>query len=155
MSVPVEKEAGISGLGISRGWMCPGRGHIFMGWYVHCWLFTNTSLLSISQVGFNSWYWLHCHSSLRISRTTIENLRCQLCGEIIRVIFRKFVISLGKQLKKQLVHKNCATGYWFPFSFFFKFILKFLDQRCHKFSEGYPNNFSTELPSQNFDCCIF
>ena len=56
------------------------------------------------------------------------------------------------QLKKKLVHKNCATGYWLPHSLF-NFFLKFLDQRYWRFSEGYLNNFSTELSSQIFDCC--
>ena len=59
---------------------------------------------TIAQVGFNSWYWLHYHSSLMVSRTTIKN---QLSGEIIWVAFRK------------LVHKNCATEYWLPLSFCF------------------------------------
>ena len=35
----------------------------------------------------------------------------------------------------------------------FNFFLKLLDQRCWRFSEGYPNNFSTKLSSQIFDCC--
>ena len=47
---------------------------------------------------------------------------------------------------------RCATGYWLPRSLF-NFFLKFLDQRCWRFSEGYLNNFSTELSSQIFDCC--
>ena len=62
------------------------------------------------------------------------------------------VCSLVQQLKKKLVHKNRATRPWLPHSLF-KFFLKFLDQRCWRFSEGYLNNFSTELLSQISDCC--
>ena len=50
-----------------------------------------------AQVGFNSRYWLHCQwlyhlffLNLRVSRTEIENLRCQV-GEIT---FRKLVTLL-------------------------------------------------------------
>ena len=32
-------------------------------------------------------------------------------------------------------------------------VQKLLDQRCWRFSEGYLNNFSTELSSQIFNCC--
>ena len=78
----------------------------------------------LSQVGFNSWYWLHCHSSLRVSSTIIENLRWQPSGEIIQVTFGKSSTLLVQQLKKKLVHKSCATGYWLPLSLF-KFFLKF------------------------------
>ena len=88
----------------------------------------------------------------KVSRTTIKNLRWQLGGEIIQVTFRKSSTSLVQELKKQLVHKNFATGYWLPLSLF-KFYLKFLDQPCWRFSKCYPNNFSTELSSQIFDCC--
>ena len=35
----------------------------------------------------------------------------------------------------------------------FTFFLKLLDQQCWRFSEGYLNNFSTELSYQIFDCC--
>ena len=34
-----------------------------------------------------------------------------------------------------------------------KFFLKLLDQGCGRCSEGYLNNFSTELSTQIFDCC--
>ena len=68
------------------------------------------------------------------------------------VTFGKSSTSLVQQLKKKFVHKNCATGYWLPLSLF-KFFLKFLDQQCWRFSEGYLNNFSTKLSSQIFDCC--
>ena len=47
---------------------------------------------------------------------------------------------------------HCATQYWLPRSLF-KFFVKLLDQRCWRFSEGYLNNFSTELSTQIFDCC--
>ena len=87
-----------------------------------------------------------------IFRTTFKNLTWQLGGEIIWLTFGKSSTSLVQQLKKKLVHKNCATGYWPPHSLF-KFFLKFLDQWCSSFSKGYPNNFSTELSSQIFDCC--
>ena len=107
---------------------------------------------TLTHVGFNSWYWLHCHWSLRVSSTKIKNLRWQLSGAIIQVTFGKSSTSLVQQLKKKLVHKNCATGYWLPLSLF-NFFLMFLDQRCWRFSEGYPNNFSTGLLSQIFDCC--
>ena len=43
-----------------------------------------------------------------------------------------------------------GTDYQVVNSNFFK---KFLDQWCWRFSERYPNNFSTELSSQIFDCC--
>ena len=105
-----------------------------------------------TQVGFNSWYWLHCHSSLKVSSRAIENLRWQLSGEMIWVIFEKCVTSLFQQLKKKLVHKNCAAAYWLPLSLF-TFFLKLLGQWCYRFFEGYPHNFSTELSSQIFDCC--
>ena len=71
---------------------------------------------------------------------------------MIHVTFGKSSTSLVQQLKKKLVHKHCTTGYWLPRSLF-KFFLKFLDQRCWRFSKGYLNNFSTELSSQIFDCC--
>ena len=89
---------------------------------------------------------------LRVSRTRIKNLRWQLVGEITPVTFRKFVALFVQQLKKKIVHKNCATGFWLPLSLF-KLFLKVLDQQCHKFSKGYLSNFSTELSSQTFDCC--
>ena len=40
---------------------------------------------------------------LRVSSTTIKNLRWQLGGEITLVTFRKFVTSLSKNLKKKLL----------------------------------------------------
>ena len=49
------------------------------------------------QVGFNSEYWLHCHSYLRVSRTKIENLRWQIGGDINFIYFRKFLTSLVQQ----------------------------------------------------------
>ena len=45
-----------------------------------------------------------------------------------------------------------STWYWLPCSLF-KFFLKLFNQRCWRFSEGYLNNFSTELSTQIFDCC--
>ena len=54
--------------------------------------------------------------------------------------------------RKKLNKLHCGTGYWLPCSLF-KFFLKLLVQWCWKFSEGYLNNFSTELSSQIFDCC--
>ena len=62
------------------------------------------------------------------------------------------VQELKKLNKKNLNKLHCATGYWLPCSLF-KFFLKFLDQRCWRFSKGYLNNFSTELSSQIFYCC--
>ena len=47
-------------------------------------------LWAIPQVGFNSRYWLHCHSNLRISRTEIENLKWKIRRDINRATFRKF-----------------------------------------------------------------
>ena len=88
----------------------------------------------------------------RVSRTTTKNLRWQLGGEITQVTVGKSVTLLVQQLKKECVHKHCAIGYWLPLSLF-KFFLKVLDQQCHKFSEGYPSNFSTELSSQISECC--
>ena len=88
-----------------------------------------------------------------VSRTTIKNLRWQLGGKIIRVTFRRSSTSLVQQLKKKLVYKNFATGYWEPLSLF-NFFLTFWDQWCWRFSEGYLNNFSTKLSSQIFDCCL-
>ena len=58
----------------------------------------------------------------------------------------------SNNLRKNLNKLCCATGYWLPCSLF-KFFLKFLDQQCWRFSEGYLNNFSTELSSQICDCC--
>ena len=59
---------------------------------------------------------------------------------------------MEKLFRKNLNKLHCATGYWLPRSLF-KFFLKLLDQWCWRFSEGYMNNFSTELSSQIFDCC--
>ena len=112
---------------------------------------TNEFFFLLAQVRFNSLYSLHCHSSLRVSSTTVENLRWQFHGEIILVIFR-IETTFVQQLKKKIVHTNHATGYWLPLSLF-KFFLKFLDQWCYRFSKGYPNNFSTKLSSQICDCC--
>ena len=58
----------------------------------------------------------------------------------------------SNNLRKNLNKLHCATGYWLPCSLF-KFFLKLLDQWCWRFSEGYLNNFSTELSTQIFDCC--
>ena len=78
-----------------------------------------------AQVRFNSWYWLHCHSSLRISSTKIKNLRWQLSGEITQVTFGTFVTSLVQQLEKKCVHYNCTTKYWLSIRFF-TFFLNFV-----------------------------
>ena len=48
---------------------------------------------SVTQVGFNSRYWLHCHSNSKVSRTKIENLKSQISGDIIPLTFGKFVTS--------------------------------------------------------------
>ena len=87
---------------------------------------------SYSQVGFNSRYWLHCHSNVRVSRTKIENLRWE---DIKFITFRK-----------KCVHKNCESRYWLPISLF-TFFLKFRDQWCYRLAEGYWNNISTDLSS--------
>ena len=88
---------------------------------------------------------------LRVSMTTIKNLRWQLGEEITRVTFGNLVTLLVQQLKKKIDHKNCATGYWLALSLF-NFFRKVLDEWCHIFSEHYPSNFSTELSSEIFDC---
>ena len=46
---------------------------------------------AFALVGFNSRYWLHCHSNSRVSRIKIENLKQQIGGDIIPLIFGKFV----------------------------------------------------------------
>ena len=92
--------------------------------------------------------WLHCHFVF----FWIKNLRWQLGGEITQVTFRKSATSFVQKLKKILNKLHCATGYWLPCSLF-KIFLKFLDQQCWRFSEGYLNNFSTELSPKIFDCC--
>ena len=68
------------------------------------------------KVGFNSRYWLHCHSNLRVSRTKIEDLRGQFGEDIKYITFRKFVTLLVQQLKKKCGHKNCVTKYWLSIS---------------------------------------
>ena len=80
--------------------------------------------LYYTQVVFNSRYWLDCHLNLRVSGTTIENLRWQFSEDINFITFGKFVTLLVQQLEKKCVHKNCATRYWLPTSLF-TFILKF------------------------------
>ena len=52
-----------------------------------------------SQVGFNSRYWLHCHSNFMFSTTKIENLKWQFSGVINFITFGKFVTSLVQKLK--------------------------------------------------------
>ena len=42
--------------------------------------------------------------NLKVSRTTIENLRWQFVGDIILVTFRKFVTSLVQKLKKMWIN---------------------------------------------------
>ena len=94
-------------------------------------------LFKVSQVGFNSRYWLYCHPNLRVSRTKIENLRCQVGENINFITFGKLVTLLVQKLKKKCAHKNCESRYWLQISLF-TFFLKFLGQWCYKFSEGYP-----------------
>ena len=91
-------------------------------------------LIVTSQVGFNSWYWLHCHSSSRVSRTTIKNLRWQLGGEIIRVTFGKFVTSnnLRKISTQKLCNRILTTTQ------FIHIFLTFFDHWCYRFFKGYP-----------------
>ena len=79
-------------------------------------LIDNLCVRCKAQVGFNSWYWLHCHSDLRVSSTKIENLRWQLSGEIIRVTFGKSSTSMVQQLKK-IVQEG--TDYHSVYSNFF------------------------------------
>ena len=50
-----------------------------------------TDRKTYAQVWFNSRYWLHCHSNLRVSVTTIENLKLWIGGDIIRLTFGKSV----------------------------------------------------------------
>ena len=56
----------------------------------------------------------------------------------------RFLSNLNKLRGSQYPVAQCSL---------FKFFLKLLDQWCWRFSEGYLNNFSTELSSQMFDCC--
>ena len=67
----------------------------------------------IPQVAFNSRYWLHCHSNLRISRTEIENLKWQIGRDINHVAFGKLITLLVQKLKIDLlgVYKNCTLMY--------------------------------------------
>ena len=51
------------------------------------------------------------------------------------------------------INELCGSQYPVAQCSLFKFFLKLLDQWCWRFSEGYLNNFSTELSSQIFDCC--
>ena len=99
-----------------------------------------------SWVGFNSRYWLHCHSNLRVSRTNTVNLRWQFGEDINVITFGRFVTLLVPQCKKKCVHKNCVTKYWLPISLF-TFLHKFWDQiisppNCHlRFSIVVPETF--------------
>ena len=72
----------------------------------------------ITQVGFNSRYLLHCHSSSRVSRTKIENLKWRISGDIIQLSFRKFVTSQVQKLKILRDNNNCQSRYWLQVSFF-------------------------------------
>ena len=58
----------------------------------------------------------------------------------------------SKTLRKN-VNKLIGNQYPFAQISFFTFFLTVLDRWCHKFSEGYSSNFSTELSSQIIDCC--
>ena len=116
---------------------------ISIPYHMQIWPFFGCAECAKSKVGFHSRYWLYCHSNLRVSRT---NLRWLFREDIKFITFRTFETSLVKQLKKKCVHKNCAKKYWLPISLF-TFCLKFFDQRCYRFSEGYPNNISTKLSS--------
>ena len=58
----------------------------------------------------------------------------------------------SNNLRKNL-NKLCGSQYPVAQCSLFKFFLKLLDQQCLRFSEGYLNNFSTELSTQIFDCC--
>ena len=48
---------------------------------------------------FNTRYWIHCHSNLKVSRTKIENLKWQIMRDINCVTFEKFATSLIQKLK--------------------------------------------------------
>ena len=78
-------------------------------------------LLPKTQVGFNSRYWLHCHSNWRVSVTTIENLRWQLGKDIKFITLGKFVTLLVKNLRKNVLTKivQQSTNYQSVYSHFF------------------------------------
>ena len=70
-----------------------------------------------TQVEFSSRYWLHCHSNSRVSRIKIENLKQQIGGDIIPLIFRKYVTPQIQKLKILRDNKNCQARYWLQVSF--------------------------------------
>ena len=80
---------------------------------------------SCAQVGFNSRYWLHCHSNSRVSRTKIENLKWRIGGDIISLTFGKFVRSQVQKLKILRDNKNWQSRYWLQVSFWTKNVTNF------------------------------
>ena len=63
------------------------------------------------------------------------------------------VLSFSKILNEAFTRVGFNVRYPVAQCSLFKFFLKLLDQQCWRFSEGYLNNFSTELSTQIFDCC--
>ena len=72
----------------------------------------------IHRFGFNARYWLHCHSSLRVSRTKIGNLKWQNGGNIILLTVGNFVTPSIQKLQILSDNKNCQSRYWLQVSYF-------------------------------------
>ena len=56
-------------------------------------------------------------------------------------------------LELKNLNKLCGSQYLVAQCSLFNFFLKLLEW-CWRFSEGYLNNFSTELSTEIFDCCL-